>query len=363
MPTGTNQHALAITAKPQSAYLTATAKTTAAPYSWRRIIQSQFAPTDYSVNVQKNVGAATGTFFPNESRTISHDVSRPMPVELNSIDAVRFLYGACGQLSSALAFAGVYQHTIKLLDLNVSQALPAYGIAEKAGTGLDQELVGCNVQRMLISIDGIGIVTSEITWSGSGKRTSPSGLIFEPTASYNVPAPAGLSYWKGSQVSLGVADSGTLANPVNYCANRRLNRCTIEIQNTLSDGYRPCAGDFQIAGNSDSGAVRSERYLLNQTVTPTIEVRVEPGSVELQYLQEQRKLQLQILLTGPPIGITGFNHVLIYLAPITTYNAVQTGEAESFLIYTITAEPLANLATGDVYTFVVQNDQPGTIYV
>lgn len=194
MPVSTKQHNVVMTAKPQAAYLTATAKNTSAPFAWRRIIQSQFSATDYKVNVQKNLGAATGTFYASESRTISHEMSKSMPVELNSFDVVRLLYAACGQIATTTPEGGVFQHTIKLLDLNVAQALPAYGLAEKAGSGLDQEWVGCHLERLLLAGDGIAIVTGEATWSGSGKRLAPSGLIFEPTASFNIPAPVGLKY-------------------------------------------------------------------------------------------------------------------------------------------------------------------------
>ena len=150
---------------------------------------------------------------------------------------------------------------------------------------------------------------------------------------------------------------------LNYCANKRVNKWSFEINNTFSDGFRPCAGDYQTTGVSDSGAIRSERYLINQTITPQVEIRVEPGSVEYQYLQEQRKLDLRLALVGPLIGATALAHTFRYIAPITVYSAVQTGEAENFLIFTITAEPLSNLATGDVYTLEVYNDQAGTIYV
>lgn len=362
MPTSTNQHVVAMTAKPQAAYLTPTAWNTAGPYNWRRILQSAFNAADYRVNTQRNKGAATGTFYANESRTISHEVSKTMPFEANSVDIVRLLYAACGQIASANPTAGVYQHTVKLLDLAVSQALPHFGIAERAGTGLNHEFPGCNVERLLLSGDGIGIITGEATWSGSGKRIAPSGMIVEPTANFTLPAPTNLVYWKNTMLSLSVADSGTLANPVNYCANKRVNKWSIEIQNTLSDGLRPCAGDYQTTGDADSGAIRSERFILDQTITPQVVVRVEPGSVELQYLQEQRKLDFKLALTGKLI--TGaYYHALQYAAPISVYSAVQTGEEESFLVYTITAEPLSNLATGDVYSWLCTNDQAGSIYV
>lgn len=366
MPVSTGQFVVAMTAKPQSAILTATAKNAAAPFNWRRILQSQFRVSDYQVQTQRNKGAATNTFYPNESRTISHTVAKPMPVELNSDDIVRFLYAACGQISSSQPDAGgnptVWQHVIKLIDLSVSHQLPPYGLAEKAGTGLDQEFVGNCVRRFAMAGDGIGIITGEVEWEGTGKRTTPSGLILEPTASFNLPAPTGLVYWKNTMLSLSVADSVTLANPINYCANKRVNSWSIEVQNTLNPGFRPCAGDYQTANDPDSGAVASEKLVTDQTIVPQVVVRVESGSVEQQYLQEQRKLDFKLALTGATISTT-YKHKVEYQAGISTYSAVQVGEDENFLTFAITADPLADLATGNVYQFVIVNNRAGNTYV
>lgn len=366
MPVSTGQYGVAMTAKPQAAILTATAKNTSAPFAWRRLLQTGFRASDYRVNTQKNTGAATRSFYASESRTISHEVSRVIPVEVNSDDLVRYLYMVCGQIASAQPAAGtdpnVSQHTVKPIDLGVSHQLPPYGLAEKAGTGLDQEFVGMVGKRFLLSGDGIGVITGEVELEGTGKRTEPSGLIFQPDASYNVPAPSGLVYWKNTMLSLSVADSGTLANAINYCAAKRVNKWSIEINNTLNPGFRPCAGDYQTANDPDSGAVASEKLIIGQTISPQVVVRVEPGSVELQYLREQRPLDFKLALTGATIS-NAYKHKVEYSSPITVYSAVQVNEEENFLVYAITAEPLTDLATNNVYQFVVTNNKLGSTYV
>lgn len=367
MPVSDKQFGVAMTAKPQAAILTATAKNTGAPYAWRRIIQSQFAVSNYRVNTQRNTGAGNGTFYPDQARTISHALARPMPVELNSDDIVRFLYAMCGQISSAQPSAGpdptVWQHTIKPLDLTVTHQLPPYGLAEKAGTGVDQEFVGVVGQQFTMAGNGVDVVTGEMTWEGTGKRTTPSGLIFQPGASYNVPAPTGLKYWKNTMLSLSVSDSGTLANAINYCANKRVNGWSIAIQNTLNAGYRACAGDYQDANDPDSGAVASEKLITNQTISPQIIIRVEAGSVELDYLKAQKQLDFKLALTGPTIS-NAYKHKLEFQQAIATYEAVEIGKDEdNFLIYTITVPPLADVATGNVYQFIVTNDKNGNTYV
>jgi len=366
MPVSTGQFVVAQTAKPQNAFLTATAKNTAAPFNWRRILQSQFQVSDYQVQTQRNKGAATNTFYPSESRTISHTLAKPMPVELNSDDIVRWLYAACGQISSSQPDAGgnptVYQHIIKLIDLSVSHQLPPFGVAEKAGTGLDQEFVGCVAREFTMAGNAVDVITGAVNWEGSGKRVEGSGLILEPTASFNLPAPTSLVYWKNTMLSLAVADSVSLANAINYCSAKRVRSWSLAVQNTLNPGFLPCAGDYQTTGDADSGAVASEKLVIDQVIVPQVVVRVEPGSVELQYLKEQRKLDFKLALTGATIS-GAYKHKVEYQAGISVYSAVQVGEDENFLTYAITADPLADLATGNVYQFIVTNNKAGNTYV
>jgi len=368
MPVSENQRIEIITAKPQAAYLTATAKNTAVPYAWRRILSTSFNATDVRVNTKDNKGAATGSYYPSERYTLSHDMRKTLPFDLNSDDIARFLYWACGSIQSVQPNAGtdpnVWTHTLKPLDLLTTLQLPAFGYAEKAGTGIDQEFVGQCIDSLTITGDSVDRITAQASMIGSGKRTSPSGMIVQPTASYNVPAPATLQYFTNSQVSLSVSDALTQANPVNFCANKRLNNWSIALRNTFAEdaAYRPCAGDFQTTGNNASGAIRSELLLTDQGITPTFNVRVEPNSVEQQYLQDQRRLEVQIALTGATIS-NAYKHALNFVMGISTYSAVQVGSSDGLLNFEITAEPLANLATGDVFYFLITNDRPGNTYV
>lgn len=353
MPINIQQRDYAMSRIPQTNYATVTPGNTSAPYNYKRVLVRDQNFANYRPEARDNKGYSTGSFYPTEVYLLSHDVENQKELDVDSVEIGRFLLLALGAVTTTQPDAGgnplVYQHVFKPQDFFTSLQLPVTTWVEKLGGGLSVKYPSMAVRRLRISGEGINRVSANVEFQGSGKRTSPSGIIFSPTANFNVPALGNFNYFTNSQLAVTVADAVTLANPVTYCADKRVESWALEIANNLlaEDGYRPCAGDFQTAGDTTSGAIRSEMLLGDQDITEEFVVRLEATSDEYTALMTAKQLDFKVTLTGPTISTT-YKHTLEIRTEKMQYQAIEIQNKNGIATLQIRPRPLYDTGTGKI---------------
>ncbi|HMV46575.1 MAG TPA: hypothetical protein PLD20_00990 [Blastocatellia bacterium] len=354
MPVGIQQRSYYMSRIPQADYRTKKPFNTSAPYNFVRILVEDKDLANYQPETRDDKGYSTGSYFASDVYLFRHGLSSTKRFDVSSDQIGRWLLPAMGAVATTQPDAGgnptVYKHVFTPLDPNVTLQPPAYTFGEKLGGGVDHLFPSICVKKLRISGEDVGRVKGEVDLIGSGKRIDPSGAIFSPTASFNIPGFASQVYFAGSQLALRVADETSLANPINYCSNLRVNTWSVEINRTLAEdaGYRQCAGDFQDSADPDSGAVRSELLQTDFDVVINFQVRVESGSAEYTALQTQKKLDWKADLTGKLIsGI--YNHKLTLNSLFSAYKAVQVGNQDDLAVFNIEVKQLFNSSTGNSF--------------
>lgn len=359
MPVGIQQRIYYMSRIPQVDYRTARAFNTSAPYNFERMLFGDKDLANYQPETRDNKGFSTGAYFPNEVYLFRHNLSSTKRFDVSSHGIGKWLLAAMGAVATAQPDAGgnplVYRHTYTPLDPNVTLQAPAYTFGEKLG-GVDALFPSICVKKLRISGDDVGRLKGEVDLIGSGKRTEPSGAIFAPTASFNIPAFPAFTYFSGSQLALSVRDAGTLANPINYCSGLRVNTWSVEINRTFAEdaGYRQCAGDYQNSADPDSGAIRSELLQTDFDVVIQFQVRVETDTAEYTALQTAKQLDWNAVLTGKLISGT-FNHKLTLNSLLSQYSAVQVGNQDELAVFDITVRQLFDSATGNSFKAILDN--------
>ncbi|MGE0133039.1 MAG: hypothetical protein AB7U82_33600 [Blastocatellales bacterium] len=362
MPINIQQRGYGMSRIPQTNYATATPGNTSAPYNYTPVLVKDQNFANYRPEARDNKGASTGSFYPTEVYTLSHDVENQKELDIDSIMIGRFLLLALGSVVTTQPDAGgnplVYQHVFKPMDFFASLQLPATSWVERLGGGLNVLYPSNVVRRLRISGDGINRINGNVEFQGSGKRTSPSGLIFAPTASYHIPPLGNFTYFTNSQLGLTVADAVTLANPVPYCADKRVESWAVEIANTLlaEDAYRPCAGDYQTPGDNTSGAIRSEELIGDQDIIEEFVVRLETSSDEYAALMTAKKLDWKITLTGPTISTT-YKHTLEIRSELTQYQAIEIQNKNGIAVLRIVPRALYDQANNKIISFTLVNTE------
>lgn len=360
MPVGIQQRIYYMSRIPQVDYRTPRAFNTTAPYNFERMLFEDKDLANYQPETRDNKGFSTGSYFPTEVYLLRHGLSSTKRFDVSSNGIGKWLLAAMGAVASSQPDAGgnplAYRHQFTPLDPAVTLQAPAYTFGEKLGTGLDALYPSICVKKLKISGDDVGRLKGEVDLIGSGKRTEPSGAIFAPTASFNVPAFPASVYFAGSQLALSVRDAGTLANPINYCSGLRVNTWSVEINRTFAEdaAYRQCAGDFQDSADPDSGAIRSELLQTDFDVVINFQVRVESGSAEYTALQTAKQLDWNAVLTGKLISGT-FNHKLTLNSLLNQYSAVQVGNQDELAVFNITVRQLFDSATGNSFKATLDN--------
>lgn len=360
MPVGIQQRSYYMSRIPQTDYRTRTAFNTSAPYNFVRLLMEDKDLANYEPKTRDNKGYSTGSYFPTEVYLFAHDLASTKKFDVSSDMIGRWLLFAMGAIATDQPNAGpdptVYRHIFTPLDPNVTLQPPAFTMGEKVGGGVDHLFPSICVKSLKISGDDVGRIKGEVSLIGSGKRIDPSLAIFEPTASFNVPAFPAYKYFAGSQLSLTVADADTLANAIAYCTGLRINTWSVEIQRTLAEdaGYRQCAGDFQTSGDPDSGAIRSELLQTDFDVIINFQVRVQSGSAEYTALQTAKQLDWKAELTGALIS-GAFNHKLTLNSLLSQYSAVQVGNQDELAVFNITVRQLFNSTTGNSFQATLIN--------
>jgi hypothetical protein len=351
------QRQFAISRIPQTDYGSATAKNSSAPLHFVELLVKDKNLANYAVQTRDNKGYSTRNDFPTEQWMVSHDLTRNVEFEPASDPLGRILMLALGSVVTTQPdvtnAATAYQHIFNPQDPNISRQLPATTLVEKAGGAVDALYPSCVVEQFSLKGEGIDRITSTFGLRASGKRIAPSTISFAT----NVEEASGLKYFYNSQVSLTVADAGTLNNATAYGTAKRLESWEININNQLlaDDGYRPGSTDFQTAGDTTSGAIRSECLFGERAITGSFVVRVDTGSDEYAALKAQSPLDFKIVLTGPVIA-SSIHHSLTIESPLMAYEAIEYGDKNGIVTLQIKPKFLYDVSTGKILEITLVNE-------
>lgn len=353
-PVGIQQRSYYMSRIPQADYRTKKPFNTSAPYNFERMLMEDKDLANYDPKTRDNKGYSTGSYFPTEVYLFEHDLTTTKKFDVSSHAIGKWLLAAMGAIATSqpdgVGSPTVYQHDFTPMDPDVTLQPPAYTFGEKVGGGLDALYPSIVVKKLKISGEDVGRLKGEVDLIGSGKRIEPSGAIFAPTASYNIPGFPSFVYFSGAQLALTVSDAGTLANPIDYCSGLRVNTWSVEINRTLAEdaGYRQCAGDFQTDNDPDSGAIRSELLQTDFDVVINFQVRVQSGSAEYAALQTAKQLDWSAVLTGKAID-GSYNHQLTLNSVLSQYSAIKVGNQDELAVFDITVRQLFNSGTGNSF--------------
>jgi hypothetical protein len=357
-----SQRRLIMSRVPQTNYATPTLPVTVPPLAFRVLPIRDQNLAGYGVQTRDNRGHATGRDFPTDQWLISHDVSRPVELDVDADSVGRLLLGALGSVVTtqpdAVGAPLVYRHVFRPQDEAVSRQLPAYTLVEKLGAILDRLFPGCVVESFGLRGEGLERISGSAAFRGSGKRTSPSGVNLGG-GSNHVQDAVGLSYFFNSQVELQVRDAGTLANNVPYGSTKRIETWAVGVENNLlaDVGYRAGSGDFQTPGVRDSGSVRSELLFGDRNFTSEFVARMDSGSDEFAALQSQKSLDVLVELTGALIEAT-FNFKLSIRFRLARYAAVELGNSAGIVTVAIRPTPLWDTTANEIVSFTLDNTTP-----
>jgi hypothetical protein len=355
------QRQFAISRIPQDDYATPTAPNTGVPLNMVELLVKDKNLAGYQVQTRDNKGYSTRNDFPTEQWILSHDVNRSVEFEPASDSLGRILMLALGSVATtqpdAVNAPGAYQHVFIPQDPNISRQLPATTLVEQVGNAVNALYPSCVVENLSLKGEGIDRITSTFSFRGSGKRTTPSGIVFAAGAGNQVTPATDMKYFFNSQVALTIADAGTLANGTQYGTAKRLESWEINIENQLlaDDGYRPGSTDFQNPGDTTSGAIRSECLFGERAITGAFVVRVDSASDEYAALKAQKPLDFKVVLTGPVIA-AAVHHKLTIESPLMAYEAIEYGDKNGIVTLQIKPKFLYDVVTGRIIEITLVNE-------
>lgn len=331
------QRKYAISKIPQTNYATPTAGAA----NFKQVLVKGDSFASEQPNIADNREYATGSRQATEQWLVAHDSSISFPFDICAEEIGRFLLLAFGKVVTTQPDAPgnptVYQHVFSSMDPLVSAQLPVTSFIEQAGAALDALFPSMACQSLSLRGEGPQRLEANFSGVGSGKKNSPSGIV--------IPALTGLHYFYQSQVTLTLEDD--LAAVTNAAtAPQRLNSWEFSVNNgiNLDDGFRPGAGVFQTPGNADTGEVRSEALIQDQSFGMRFNLRLLSDSTFLTQLTAQTPIIAQFNIVGALIsGI--YNHnlkVKAFKAPYrtigkTSRNGLVVVDIEPNVLYDTTA--------------------------
>jgi hypothetical protein len=320
----------------QTDYATATDTATAA--NFKQMICSDKALADAAPTVADNKGYATGHVQATEQWIVAHEAKRAFTFDVCSEEAGRDLYDAFGKVVTTQPDVGgnptVYQHVFSLMDLTASLQLPARTLVEQLGAAIDRKFPSCICESWDIKGQGSQRLQGSIAYRGSGKLVSPSGLTGVDLT--------GLHYFFQSQVTLKLDDGSTVTNMAT--APQRVNSWSFGVANAVldADGYRPGAAVFQNVSDPNSGEVRSELLLSEQTFSFSFDVRLLSNDALLAALLAQTPFIATIDVLGPVISGL-YNHKLSIKAYKVAFKAIVVAESNGIVTLQITPSVMYDL--------------------
>lgn len=316
-----------------------------------------------------NKGYSTGKRGATEQWIVSHDLTVAKEFDACSEDSGTLLHSTFGGVSSsqpdAVGAPTVYKHVFSLQDLLTSRQLPPRTGLEQLLPAIDRRLVSLNVESLKFSGEGPTRLMGAVSFRGSGKKVSPSGVDFAA----DVVKALNRHYFHNSEVIFSLNDGATLTNFAT--APNRLNSWGFEIANSYlaDDGFR--AGDprFQTDGDADSGETRSELLLDEQVYNPTFNVRLLSGSDLVEAITTQKQFNGLWDIVGPQIVAvdttddTQGGDFNVTTDPVTVDKADYPGITPVVGDFYKIGNEILRVSVVDVATFTLQRARLGTLNV
>jgi hypothetical protein len=319
---------------PQTDYATATSVASGA--NFKQVLASDKELAQAAPTIADNKEYATGNPQPTEQWIVAHEAQRQLSYDLCFEEIGRALLLAFGKVVTSQPDAGgsplVYQHVFSPMDVTVSRQLPATTLVEQLGSAINRKFPSMVSAQLGFRGQGSQRLQVSEQLQGSGKLVTPSGLT-----GTNI---TGCHYGYQSQCTLKTDDGTTVTNAAT--APQRLNSWSFDILNQLlaEDGYRPGAAAYQSASDANSGEVRSEMLLGDQSFNFGFNVRLLSNDGFLAYLLAQTSLIITNDIVGPAIDATYNNKVAIKAykapfkaAPIQDRNGLVSLDIQSNVLY------------------------------
>jgi hypothetical protein len=349
--------------KPQVDYATFLAGEN--PENYEGISKEGYEFGDYTYQPTDNDGKSTGTAFPTIVLPGNHDVQ----VQYNGEDLSAYLLGkrayqALGKIDSSTTTTGGNKiHKISLLDLAVSNQLPAFSYVEKNGdkavTVPEPNPHNIGYPSLVTSSwevtgEGIAVLRSNSTKVGSGKRLVNPAVNFK-TAPLHVSPDLQTKFFKSNSSELkiwdGINQSGTLNNI--GCSFRNF-RLSVNPNLKLEDGYQGCP-TYQISGDANSGNIRNHLHVGVPTVEASVDIIFEDNYNPVQIQQSLSPFSLQMKYVGGAIGTTGENYEAYFKFGKSYFSQVKTSILEDKNGLNLNFKPFAS-GFNFPFEIWVQND-------
>ena len=332
-----------------------TSPSTGTPANYKQFVSRGRVLGKLQPNVQDNADYATGHPRPTEQWLSDHDVTFSRDFDLCAQEIGRDLLDVFGKVVTTQPDATnnptVYQHVFSTMDLSVSRQLPSRSWVEQQGSAINRLFPGVCMAQLAMAGEAQGRLVGSGGWQGSGKEVEPSGLTGLDIT--------GLTYFYRSQCTVKFEASGPVITNMATAPNR-LNAWRVEILNQLlaEDGYIPGAAAFQETGNADSGEVRSEMLLGDQTFNITANVRLLSNDPLRGYLKTQTSLIFtnDILAGVIPGGDGTLNYKLSIKAYKAPFKAIDIGARNGLSSLDLQINPLYDLTAGKDLEVTLIND-------
>jgi hypothetical protein len=304
---------------PQADYNTITATGVAA--NFKQVLAKDRNLAQAAPTIADNKDYATGQPQPTEQWIVAHDATRQFEYDLCFEEIGRALLLAFGKVVTTQPDAPgnplVYQHVFSPMDVSVTRQLPATTIVEQLGSAVNRKFPSMVSASLGFRGEGSQRLQVSESLQGSGKLIAPSGL-----AGVDI---TGCHYGHQSQCTLKTDDGAVVTNAAD--APQRLNSWAWGIINQIlnDDGYRPGAAAFQTTGDPDSGEVRTEALLGDQSFDFNFNLRLLSNDGFLAYLLAQTSLIITNDIVGPLISGIYNNKLSIkaYKAPFRAANVAE----------------------------------------
>jgi hypothetical protein len=223
--------------------------------------------------------------------------------------------------------------TVTPIDPGTSLELPYFSlveqIAEGGGNAIDNLYIGCAIEEVSQTITfGPGRASNRLTvnWVGSGKLTTPSGVL--------IPALTVEKNMLGASMALNI-------NGVNYVSNKNILTVTQGWKNNLMLN----AGFFPGSGLQNGYAIRGRMEIGARVPTLTFSTRLTKDSDEYTKLVAQT--------TGTAVVSVNYdtNNSAQWTWQQISYQVVENAEADGIVTVNVTVAPQWH-ATNGILTFV-----------
>jgi hypothetical protein len=304
---------------PQTDYTTATLVDNA--NKWKQVLAKDKNLANAAPSLADNKDYATGRPQATEQWIVAHDAQRAFEYDLCFEEIGRALLLALGKVVTtqpdAIGSPTVYQHVFSPMDVTVSRQLPAATIVEQLGSAINRKFPSMVSAQLGFRGEGSARLAVSEQLQGSGKLITPSGLTGDDIA--------GCHYAYESQCTLKTDDGTTVTNMAT--APQRVNSWAFDIVNQIlnDDGYRPGAAAYQTTGNPDTGEVRTEALLGDQSFNFGFNVRLLSNDGFLAYLLAQTSLIVTNDIVGAAIDGT-YNNKLSFKAYKAPFKAANVAD-------------------------------------